>query len=133
LDARLTARGLLTLYCVLQGIGPLAIDLNRTHAANPLWTSHARFHVVWQSLSQLLICICACVLIWWPQPADLQRFYSVVSLMTASLFSFLFAFFCRKLYGGSLSDHNGIRPLGFISTVRYSSLISIWSQSWLDW
>ena len=48
----LTAKILVTLVAVATGLGPMRADFNATHATNPLWTPHARFHVVWQVLCQ---------------------------------------------------------------------------------
>ena len=42
------ARILLTLTVFGYSLGTLKADFNKTHAANPAWTGHARFHVVWQ-------------------------------------------------------------------------------------
>ena len=44
----ITARILLTLAALAFSAITVVADLNKTHAANPLWTPHARFHVVWQ-------------------------------------------------------------------------------------
>ena len=55
MSAPLLARAILTAIAAGQGLAPLFIDLNRTHATNPLWPGHARFHVVWQTFTQTLI------------------------------------------------------------------------------
>ena len=47
----ITARILLTLAALGFSAITIMADLNKTHASNPLWTPHARFHVVWQVLS----------------------------------------------------------------------------------
>ena len=64
-DYNLLARILLTLVTLGYGLATVFADFNKTHATNPQWTPHARFHVVWQ--------ICSYVgfgllrgLIWWP-------------------------------------------------------------------
>jgi hypothetical protein len=49
-DSNIFARILLTVVTAGYAVAPLIADLNSTHATNPLWTPHARFHVVWQVL-----------------------------------------------------------------------------------
>ena len=44
----LTGKILISLATAIYGFIPVFVDLGKTHATNPLWTSHARFHVVWQ-------------------------------------------------------------------------------------
>ena len=51
LDRFLVARGLLSLVTIGYGALTVKADFNETHATNPLWTGHARFHVVWQITS----------------------------------------------------------------------------------
>ena len=58
------ARVALTALSAVQGCAQVAIDVNRTHATHPRWPGHARFHVVWQSLTVLLLSGTGIVLIW---------------------------------------------------------------------
>jgi hypothetical protein len=44
----LAGKILLTVATLMYTIAPPIVDLGHTHATNPLWVSHARFHVVWQ-------------------------------------------------------------------------------------
>ena len=71
----LLARISLSFLCAIQGMATLAIDLNRTHAANPAWTGHARFHVVWQSASVALLSVLELALIWMRGPYREGGFY----------------------------------------------------------
>ena len=110
LDHQIIARGLLALLCAFQGLATLAIDLNHTHATNPEWPRHARFHLVWQDISVFLLSALDVALICWRGPYVKQRFYLAAVLTSVPMLAFLLAFISRKTYGGSLSDPNGISP-----------------------
>ena len=71
----ITARILLTLAALGFSAITVVADLNKTHAANPLWTPHARFHVVWQVLSYNGIALVMLYLIWTGGPARMQQLY----------------------------------------------------------
>ena len=88
----------------------VAIDFNRSHATNPLWPGHARFHLVWQSSTVVLLSLVGVVLIWHRGPDEAERFYLAVLLAALSPLGFLTAFSSRRLFAGTLSDPNGIRP-----------------------
>jgi hypothetical protein len=112
----------LTFLCVVQAIATVAIDLNRTHATNPLWPGHARFHLVWQSSTVVLLSVVGLFLIWHRGPCEAQRFYLAALLAALSPLGFLTAFISRRLFAGTLSDPNGIRParlwlLGSLRTI----------------
>jgi len=65
-DHLLVARVLFTLTTAGWAVGTVIADFNKTHATNPKWTGHARFHVVWQINSYVGFGLLACALIWWP-------------------------------------------------------------------
>jgi hypothetical protein len=104
------ARGLLALLCGLQGLGTLVIDLGRTHATNPEWPRHARYHVVWQVISSVLLSIVELVLILSAGPLREGRFYLAAILASVPMLGFFGALIGSRIYGGALSDPNGIRP-----------------------
>ena len=89
-DRILLARILFTL--VTAGWAALTVfaDFNKTHATNPKWTPHARFHVVWQISSYFGFGLLACALIWWPGPLVVERHY-LVALMGAIVYAAFFA------------------------------------------
>jgi hypothetical protein len=105
------ARWLLAILCAAQGIGTLAIDLNRTHATNPLWPPHARFHLVWQVISYALLSLLELALLLVPEPFREQRFYLAAILAFIPMLSCLAAALSRRVYGGALFDPAGIPPL----------------------
>ena len=94
-DHNLLARILLTVMTAGYGLVTIKADFNRTHATNPLWTPHARFHVVWQILSYVGFGLIAFALIWIPGPLYVERLYSVCA-------------FGRRLLH-RLSGHAGVR------------------------
>ena len=85
-------------------------DFNKTHATNPKWTPHARFHVVWQISSYVGFGLLAFALIWWPGPLAVERLY-LVALMGAIVYAaFFVALIAMPVYGGAAYDKNGYQP-----------------------
>jgi hypothetical protein len=108
------ARSLLSILCGGQGLGTLMVDINRTHATNPKWTGHARYHLVWQATSYAMLSLLEMVLIVTPGPLSQQRFYLAAILACIPILGFFGALISRGLYGGTLSDPNGIQPARFV-------------------
>jgi hypothetical protein len=107
----LTGKILLTLATLMYSLVPPVVDLNRTHATNPLWVSHARFHVVWQTMIMLGIGILSIYLLWF---TDTGRNFSINLAFILGLIvlgSFLINVGAKKLYAGTLSDPNGVPPI----------------------
>jgi len=102
-----TARILLTLTALGYSAVTVIADFNNTHATNPLWTPHARFHVVWQVLSYCGIGLIALYLIWAPGAMAIERLYLAAALSVAVYGGFFGAVFARPAYGGGLYDNNG--------------------------
>jgi hypothetical protein len=105
------ARVLLTGIAVAQGLATLKIDLHRSHATNPLWPSHARFHLVWQVLNLVLLAFAEVALVWWFGPLEQARFYLAACLIGITFVGFWGALATMRLYAGALFDPNGILPL----------------------
>jgi hypothetical protein len=101
---------LLSLLCGIQGIAMVAIDLNRTHATNPRWVGHARFHVVWQTLTMALLAAVELGLLWRGYVGEERGFYLAMLLAGLSPVAFLGSCATRRGFGGTLSDANGILP-----------------------
>jgi hypothetical protein len=109
-DGNLVARILLTLATLGYGVVTMKADFNITHASNPLWTPHARFHVVWQVLSYFGIAMIALGLIWLGGPMPAERLYLAAAIALAVYGAFFVALMARSLFGGSLYDENGYPP-----------------------
>ncbi len=107
----LIAKILISLLAVMQAIGPMKADFNQTHATNPLWPAHARFHVVWQVLTQAGVSGVALTLLW-AFPSQLNNW--IAALLA---FNWIVTFFINlavmSMYDGALKDVNGIKPFKF--------------------
>jgi|SoiMetStandDraft_5_1073268.scaffolds.fasta_scaffold92081_2 hypothetical protein len=110
-DGNLLARILLTLVTVGYALVTVLADINKTHATNPAWTPHARFHVVWQVASYAGFGVLALVLIWAPGPHASARLYLAAAFAVIIYVAFFLALFTMRLYGGSTFDSNGYPPL----------------------
>lgn len=106
----LTARIILTLAALGYSFITIVADLNKTHAANPLWTPHARFHLVWQVLSYSGLALISFYLIWAGGPLPTERLYLAAAMAVAVYGGFFGAVFTRPMFGGGLYDKNGYLP-----------------------
>jgi hypothetical protein len=109
-ETHLLARIFLTIATLGYGLVTIKADFNATHATNPLWTPHARFHVVWQISSYAGVGLIALGLIWIAGPLEVERLYLAGALAVAMYGGFFAAMFSRPLYGGVLYDENGYQP-----------------------
>ena len=109
-DGNWPARILLTLVTVGYGFVTIKADFNRTHATNPAWTPHARFHVVWQITSYSGVALIALGLIWLKGPLPQERLYLSAALALAVYGAFFVAILACPLFGGKLYDENGYLP-----------------------
>lgn len=114
MDARfsgnLSTRILLTILTAGYSLIPALADLNKTHAKNPLWTPHARFHVVWQVCSYVGLALIGLALIWTRGPVFVERLYIAASLAAVVYGGFFLALFTMDTYEGKTYDENGYRP-----------------------
>jgi hypothetical protein len=109
-DLNLLARILLTLVTIGYGFVTVLADFNNTHATNPKWTPHARFHVVWQISSYVGFGLMALALTWWPGPYAVERLYLVALMGSIVYIAFFVAVFAMPIYGGATYDDNGYLP-----------------------
>ena len=109
-DWNLLARILLTLVTIGYGFITVLADFNKTHATNPQWTPHARFHVVWQISSYVGFGLMALALLWWPGPYATERLYLVAAMGAIVYIAFFVAVFTMPIYGGAAYDNNGYLP-----------------------
>jgi hypothetical protein len=109
-DRIFLARILFTLVTTGWSFATVIADFNKTHATNPAWTGHARFHVVWQICSYVGFGILALVLIWAPGPLAVERL-ALAAIMAIIIYAgFFIAAFAMPIYGGRAYDDNGYQP-----------------------
>ena len=106
----LLARILLTLVTLGYGFATIIADFNATHATNPKWTPHARFHVVWQILSYSGFGLLALALLWLPGAYAIERLILVAVMAGIVYAAFFIAVFAMPIYGGGAYDDNGYQP-----------------------
>jgi hypothetical protein len=122
IDQILVARILFTLMTIGWAVLTVVADFNTTHATNPAWTPHARFHVVWQILSYVGFGLLAFALIWWPGPLAAERLYLVAIMGVIVYAAFFVALIAMPIYGGAAYDKNGYRP--------FKAPVPIISKTW---
>ena len=100
---------LLTLISIGFALVTPLIDFNESHATNPLWTGHARFHLVWQVNAMILSSFLSLYLIWIVG----DSFSLVLALCIIYLWVIAFALtvVSMSLYDGELNDINGVPPI----------------------
>jgi len=97
----LTAKILLTLATLGYSAVPALVDSNNTHATNPGWDTHARFHVVWQVSSYVYVALFALYLIW-TAGTDTGPLWLAFVIAAAAYGGFWTAVITRPIYGGTL-------------------------------
>lgn len=96
---------LVSLVAVMIMIGPALADFNATHATNPLWTPHARFHVVWQVFTNSTVAALSLYLLW-----GAGEFWLAAFLNAVWFGSFFLTLAVMPRFEGALADVNGIKP-----------------------
>ncbi|MEM9203134.1 MAG: DUF6640 family protein [Actinomycetota bacterium] len=112
-DQNLAPRIIITIVALAIAVGPMVADFNKTHATNPLWPPHARFHVVWQVLIQTGSSVLALVLLWRDSADYVFHLYLAASIVYVWIITFFATLASMGLFDGALRDVNGIPPFRF--------------------
>ncbi len=103
------AKVLLTLISIGFALITPLIDFNESHATNPLWTGHARFHLVWQVNAMILSSFLSLYLIWFV--GDIFSLGVVFCINYLWIAAFVLSMLSMPLYDGELNDINGVPPI----------------------
>lgn len=109
-DPYFAVRVLLSITTFGCSIIPMLADFNKTHATNPLWTGHARYHVVWQCLSYGWLGLFSFYLIWLHEGGSSTPLYISAFLCAAIYGGFFMTLMCIRLFDGKTHDENGYLP-----------------------
>jgi hypothetical protein len=116
----------LTLVTIGYSALTVKADFNKTHATNPLWTGHARFHVVWQMTSYVGFALIALFLIWLPGPHAHEHLYLACAFAAVSYGAFFITLFSMALYGGRAYDDNGYLPFA-VAGMKWNASVTAFS------
>ena len=100
---------LLTLIFIGFGTNTPLIDFNESHATNPLWTGHARFHLVWQVNAMIVTAFLSLIMLWVFYSLEIHLIVFLLNYLW--IFSFYLTVLGIRLFDGELNDINGVPPV----------------------
>lgn len=107
------ARIVMTLGLLQLTVVPLLADLNRSHAANPRWPGHARFHVVAQVLTTSAIGFAGIAALWSPR-LSIDAAACLGALAGGCIVGgFFAAAVTARLYGGQVNGEDAAAGIRF--------------------
>jgi hypothetical protein len=86
--------------------GPIVRDFNVSHAWNPDWDGHARFHLVWQLATMGLSGIANLYLIWFRKPLEVRTLWLSAAWQGTILAGFWVACLLTPVYEGRVTMPN---------------------------
>jgi hypothetical protein len=120
-----TIQVLLTIVA-FEFFGPIVRDYNATHAFNPEWVGHARFHLVWLLGFMFLSGVANLWLIWGRRPFELRNLWLSAIWQGGNLGGFWIACILVDSYGGLVTvpgEH--VLVMGYDENVVVFTILSI--------
>jgi len=86
--------------------GPIFRDFNSSHAWNPDWDPHARFHLVWQLATMGMSGVANVWLIWFRRPFDASNLWLSVFWQITTIGGFWVSCLLIPVYAGRVTMPN---------------------------
>ena len=120
---RIIAATLITLLAIIYGVISPLHDIGDSHLENSLWPGHARMHLAWLLIHNLLIAALAIGLAWWPGRRQTQRQLFAATISMLPFLSFVAASLLIPLFGGTFSDGSAEDVREAADNVRSFSMV----------
>jgi len=102
-DKSFRAVQILLTITAFEFFGPIVRDFNASHAWNPDWDAHARFHLVWQLATMGMSGVANIWLIWFPKPPEVRNLWLSVAWQATSLGGFWVSCLLMPVYEGRVT------------------------------
>ncbi|HSW15062.1 MAG TPA: DUF6640 family protein [Solimonas sp.] len=107
----LAGRVLMTLATLVYGVIPPFVDLTETHVFHPEWPPHSRVHMVWLLGTNSAIAVLALSFLWFHK-ANAAFGVRLAGMLGLCVYGgFLLSASTASLYGGAMSDADGVPPI----------------------
>jgi hypothetical protein len=105
-DKTIRAVQILLTITALEFFGPIVRDFNASHAWNPDWDPHARYHLVWQLATMGMSGIANLWLIWFRRPIDTANLWLSAIWQATTIGGFWVSLALVPVYGGKVTMPN---------------------------
>ncbi len=114
------SRILITICVLIFTVIIPVLEINTSHVYNPSWPAHARFHEVWQLITNCGIGLLCLWLVWLKNKVQLA---SVLVVLVMG--GVLVAYVIQDFYGGSILSGNISQTIMGINFVAFTASVAV--------